>query len=113
MKRPLDLLDQLTDVVQRKARAKAEIAWNDLEWRLANRRALTRETTAKGLIDDLPEGAAGSLHFRTQLGCHVFVEGQRGSHALMLYARHHDVNRANCLIRKLRDIDSLLPEQIA
>jgi hypothetical protein len=113
MKRPLDLLDQLTDVVQRKARAKAEIAWNDLEWRLANRRALTRETTAKGLIDDLPEGAAGSLHFRTQLGCHVFVEGQRGTHALMLHVRHHDVIETNRLIRNASEIASLLAEQVA
>src|SRR6185437_2691439 len=114
MERPLDLLDQLTDVVQRKAWAKAEIAGNDLEWRWLYRRALTRETTSEGFIDDLAEGTARSPHFRPQLGCHVFVEGQRGSHALMLHVRHHDVNEMNRVIRAKLDFaatraDRLIP----
>jgi len=75
VERSLDLLDQFTDVVQRKARAKPEIAGNDVEWRWPRARARARKTTAEGLIDDLAERAARSLHFRAQLGGYVVIEG--------------------------------------
>jgi hypothetical protein len=30
-----------------------------------------------------------------ELGCHVFIQGERRSHAMMLASRHHDVKVIN------------------
>jgi hypothetical protein len=45
----------------------------------------------EGVVDHIPERAAGSASQPLQLGRDIVIERQRGSHILMLAIRHHDV----------------------
>ena len=48
--------------------------------------------TAQRLVNDLAEGSAGAARFRLKLSCHIVIQGQCRSHAVMLLPRHPDVN---------------------
>jgi hypothetical protein len=47
---------------------------------------------AECLIDDLFEGLACAPRLCPRLGFHIVIDGQSGSHILMLSSKRHDVN---------------------
>ena len=103
MQRTLDLLDELPDVVERKARPQiAEIPRRDLEGLPLRDPASARQAGAQSLVDDLFERSASPPRFRLELRRNVVIEGQRRPHIMMLWAKRHDVNpaRASCALRR-------------
>ena len=92
MKRPFDLLDELSDVIERETGAQAsEVVRQNLEASTCATRLFTGEASTHGFVDDLAERLARSANLRFHLGCHVLVQRQRRSHISMLGNRHHDV----------------------
>jgi len=51
------------------------------------------QARTQNAVYDLFEGLAGLAHFGAQLGRHIVVKGEGGSHILMLSPGHHDVKR--------------------
>lgn len=49
------------------------------------------EPVAQCVVHDLPERPPDTAGFGFELGRHIVVQRQRGSHPLMLYLKHHDV----------------------
>jgi hypothetical protein len=93
VERAFDTLDELGDIVQRKPRLQiAQIAGGYLEGPPLGGDALARQPLAQRFVDDLAKGSAGAPLFRLELGCDIFVQGERRSHILMLNLGHHDVN---------------------
>ena len=92
MQRAFNLIEQLPDVVHvEPGPPPAEVTGLDPE-RLAHpwvRR--TRQTTAKRLVDHVPERATGPARERFELRGDVVVEGQGRPHIMMLSMKHHDV----------------------
>jgi hypothetical protein len=93
VQRALDLLDELRNIVQRKPWPKVtEIARCDLEGLPLAGSATRRQSATQRFVHDLSKRPAGAARFRLELGRHIVVQGERGSHVLMLGRRHHDVN---------------------
>lgn len=93
MARPFDLIEEFADVVQIEAGLDpAKIASLDRESRPGRRRRRSRQAAPERLVDDVLEGATGPPGLGLQLGRHVCVEAQCGTHIVMLNDRHHDVN---------------------
>lgn len=91
MERPLDLLDELRDVVEREPRPQAaQVACLGRPypggWGL-------RESSPKRVVDDLAEGQARSPGERLELGRHVLVKRQRCPHTVMLVPWNRDSSR--------------------
>ena len=94
MQRPLGGFEQVADVVEAQAGPeRPEVARPDLEGRLraANPMAI-REREPQVLVDDFPEGLAGTPDLGLEPGRDVVIETQCRSHFLMLRLKHHDVN---------------------
>jgi hypothetical protein len=91
---PFRLFEQVGDVVQRQSGPQvAEVSGHDLEGLTWPGARPCQEATAQDLVDSLLEGPAGPAGLRFELGRDVFVDGERGSHILMMRERHHDVKR--------------------
>ena len=89
------MLDELRDVVQRKAWLElANIAGRYFEARSWGGDASGGQSPAQCFVDDVTEGPAGPARFGPELGCHILIQGERRSHVLMLWSRHHDVNQS-------------------
>lgn len=75
MERPLDLLDQVRHVVQRKTGPQfAEVASLDPE-RLRRGRAASQQPTPQCLVDDVAEGPTSAARFGLELGGNIVVQG--------------------------------------
>jgi hypothetical protein len=93
VKRTFYTLDELRDIVQGKPWLEiAEIAGRYLEVLPLSGDAPARQPAPQRIVDDLAEGPAGAARFRLELGRHIIVEGERRSHVLMLWLKHHDIN---------------------
>ena len=86
-----DDVEQFTDVVVAQTRLQTEIPGPHLE--PLRRLGLTAcvQSNAQDIVDGLLKRLARFAHLRLQLGAHVFVKSQGGSHIMMLCHRHHDV----------------------
>ena len=91
MRGTFDLLQELADVVELKAGAQAEIPRWDAKRFRRRRLAARGQASTQELVDGFLEGTAGASPLRLELGENVVVEGQGGSHIMMLTACHHDV----------------------
>ena len=94
MERPFYLFQELADVVQAQPRPqRAEIArlhhkaWGSLAG------APGVQPQAQVVVHGLLERLSRPLDFRLQLGGDIVINRQSGSHTLMLYNRHPDVNQ--------------------
>jgi hypothetical protein len=97
VKRALYLFDQLCDIVQSKPWSQVpEIADARLESLPGRGDASIRQAASQGFVDNVAEGPPSAARFRLELGRHIVVQGESGSHILMLQARHHDVNKRPC-----------------
>ena len=93
MKRALDLLDQLGDIVQRKPGLQiTQITRCYLEEPPLRSDSPARQPSPQRFVHEVAKGPAVAARCRFELGRDIVVESQRRSHALMLYMRHHDVN---------------------
>src|ERR1700749_2981693 len=89
VKRALDTLDELGDIVQRKPRLQiAQIAGGYLEGPPLGGNVPARQPLAQRFVDDLAKGSAGAPLFRLELGRDIVVQGERRSHVLMLDLGH-------------------------
>ena len=94
MRLPLDLRDQLLDIVQTPARLQPQLAGVSMI-RSGSRRFLCRlQTGAKRLIYNLPEGAMQSFCQRSRPIQNIVFQGQCRSHADTvashdMMSRHH------------------------
>lgn len=94
MKRPLDLLDQISDVVERQTRAQAaQIMRCNAERMPMRSGTLADKAAPQRFVDHLTKRFGRTAHFRLELRRNVLIERQCRPHALMLLAKHHDVNR--------------------
>jgi hypothetical protein len=85
MKRSLHLLDKPGDIVQGKPGPEiAKITGGYPECLPPGGSVPARQPAAQRVVDDLAEGPAGAPRFRLELGRHILVQGERGSHAMML-----------------------------
>ena len=85
MERALDLLDEIRDAVQTESGPElAEVAGLHFERFVRGGSWRPGKTAPEGLVDDGPEGPAGSPRQRRQLGRQILVEGDGRAHALML-----------------------------
>jgi len=89
---PLNLLDQLGDIVERDPRLElSEIARRNLEDLPPAGRTSARQPATDHVIDNVPERQTGATRFCFEFGGDVIIEGKGCSHVLMLGNRHHDV----------------------
>jgi len=92
VKRAFHMLDELGDIVQGKPRFEiTEITGPHLEGSPLGGGPPVFQPPAQRVVDDLAERPASALRFGLELGCHIIIQSQRRSHALMLGRRHHDV----------------------
>src|SRR5688572_30543096 len=93
MEASFSLFDGCTHIVQRKSRPQfAEIPDHYLKF--ASSRPLKRalgESTSQCLVHYVAERTIEPARLRLKLRRDIFIQGEGGSHALMLYGRHHDV----------------------
>ena len=86
------LLKEIADIVERQPRLEiTQIARPYLKWLAWSRRPTASQSATQRFVDDFAERPAGTPRLRLQLGGHIVIEGQGGTHALMLGKRHHDV----------------------
>ena len=95
MQRALDLLDQISDVVQVESGPSAsEFASLDDKSLARLRPRCICQTSSKCVIDHIAEGASSPTGHRLQLGGHIVIKRQGRSHIMMLCMKHHDVKQA-------------------
>ena len=105
MKRALHLLDQFCNIVQGKPWPQVpEIAHVCLEGLPRRADTSIRQAASQSLVDDVAEGPPGAARFRLELGRHIVVQSECGSHVLMLQTRHHDVNGSVLAVARLRRV---------
>ena len=92
MLRPFDALEQITNIVERESWGNgAEVTGPNHESLVeAGRRLL--QPAPERVVDDFAKRPSRLSGLGLQLRGHIVVEGQSGSHILMLAIRHHDVN---------------------
>ena len=83
MERALHLLNELRNIVEGNPwLCLTKVPGRNPESLAAGRAALACQAATQRFIHDLPEGALGAARFRLELGHHVIIQRQRGSHAL-------------------------------
>ena len=92
---PFDLLQERGDAVQRVGRAAAgrDRGSSDSKRPFLGLHRRGQETASQRLVHRLLEGMSGAPGLGLELGRDVFIEGQRGSHIMMLEDTHRDVER--------------------
>jgi hypothetical protein len=84
------MLDELTDVVQGESRLQmTEIPGVYLEALFLVSWPAAYQLTPQRLVDYVGQGTIGPARFRPELGRHIIIQGERHSHALMLWSGHH------------------------
>ena len=91
MERTFHLFQELSNVVVIEAGAKAEITSVDLKGLLLFHTILPGQAGTQSLVDRVLKGTSGLPHHVPELRGYVFVEGQGGSHIMMLAKKHHNV----------------------
>lgn len=83
MRRTLEALQQLLDILVRKTGGQPESSRSDLK-RLAWRPLLRHQAETKEVVDGLLERRPAAPAFLVQEPGHVVIEGKGGSHIMML-----------------------------
>jgi len=92
MARAFDLLEEAGDAVETDSRLQlSEIARDYLERNGRSGSTPGLEAAPEHVVDDVSKCPTGTARFRPEFTGDVFVEGERGSHTMMLPRRHHDV----------------------
>ena len=94
MGRPLDLLQEFSDIVDANTRSESQGPCLDPERFWASKLLASGESKPKIVIDNLLEGASRSPRLLLQLSCHIFVKGDGGPHSIMMLSENNlDVKR--------------------
>lgn len=81
MRLPFQLLKQFRDIVNGKARLEiSQIADFCPESLTLGRHPLNRQTSTQRLVNNFAKGPACLTRFRRELGRHIIIKGQSGSH---------------------------------
>ena len=99
MKRPLQLLHQISGPVVVQTRAYTQWSRADFKGRNLAAPAPQLERSTQQLVDHRLERPACPAHLVLQRGGDIVFQGQRGPHIMMLDFVHHDVNGAGLLPR--------------
>lgn len=103
MRWPLDLLQELTDIVDANTRSESQAPCLELEGLGFSKLLASGKTESKVLIDNLLEGMSRPPSLLLQLSSHIFVKGDGCSHSIMMLTRNYlDVK---ALSRQLRTND--------
>ena len=76
MKRTLDPLEKIADVVQVVTGPQvSQITGSHLKLAHSGRRSPAHQTTADSVVNDVPERPAGTSGFRLQFGSNIIIQG--------------------------------------
>lgn len=91
MQRPLDLIEELRDVVHIQPGPRAQRTSLDLERVPRAGSRGSHQATPKGIVHHVPERSSSPAGQRPELRGDILIERQRSAHTMMLQTRHHDV----------------------
>lgn len=92
MERPFNLLDEFPHIVVVEPRAQPQGSCLDLEGWSGTGSGSKTKPDAEAVVYNLLEGFSRPSGLLPQFGADIVIEGERGSHTLMLYLAHHGVN---------------------